>query len=79
MDRFTKQLFLRAPAVGVVALISFWPGKYRLNLRSHSAVGGAGGHGRSDSPSLTAAPVAIIRSGSASNNVENPCSSRQSS
>jgi hypothetical protein len=42
-DRFTAQLFLCALAAGVVGLIGFWPGKYRLNLRSHFAVGGAGG------------------------------------
>jgi hypothetical protein len=29
MDRFTRLLFLCALAVGVVALIGFWPGKYQ--------------------------------------------------
>ena len=29
MDRFTKLLFLCALAVGAVALIGFWPGKYQ--------------------------------------------------
>jgi hypothetical protein len=29
MDRFIKLLFLCALAVGVVALIGFWPGKYQ--------------------------------------------------
>ena len=29
MDRFIKMLFLCALAVGVVALIGFWPGKYQ--------------------------------------------------
>src|SRR5262249_8229307 len=29
MDRFTKLFFFCALAVGVVALIGFWPGKYQ--------------------------------------------------
>jgi hypothetical protein len=29
MDRFTRLLFLCALAVGVIALIGFWPGKYQ--------------------------------------------------